>query len=97
MSKIPKPLFDFVIILPEKEESKEEKGWEVPDELKAKPQRGKVVRVGRGIQSTETGVWIQMQVTENDIVLFPKFKGNPLNYDGTEYLILKQTELQLIF
>lgn len=97
MSKLPKPLFDNILILPEKEEKKEDAGWEVPDEFKAKPQRGKVVRVGRGIQASESGVWIQQQVTEGDIVLFPKFKGYPLTYDGIEYLILRQTELQLIF
>lgn len=97
MQKFPQPLEDRILILPE-EETKESTSstFVIPDELKDKPRRGKVVAVGKGIQAKDTGAWIEMQVNKNDTVQFGKFSGSTLSIEGQEYLLMRQSDILFI-
>lgn len=88
MSKVNiKPLGDRVVILPEPAEEKTSSGIIIPDTAKEKPQRGKVVAVGSGTADEK------MEVKEGDTVLYGKYAGTEISVDGTDYLIMRQSDL----
>lgn len=82
-----KPLADRVLIEPAAAEEKTKSGIYIPDSAKEKPQKGKVVAVGKGKKDHE------MTVKENDTVLYGKFSGTELKLDGTDYLIMREDEI----
>jgi chaperonin GroES len=96
MQKFPQPLEDRVLILPEDEVKDQSSAFIIPDELKDKPRRGKVMAVGKGVQAKDTGVWIEMQVNKNDVVQFGKFSGSTLSIEGQEYLLMRQSDILFI-
>ena len=81
-----KPLADRVLVLPAQAEEKVG-GIIIPDTAKEKPQRGKVVAVGQGTKD-ET-----MVLKENDVVLYGKYAGTELEYEGEKYLIMRQSDV----
>ena len=88
MSKINiKPLGDRVVVFPEPAEEKTSSGIIIPDTAKEKPQRGKVVAVGSGTSDEK------MEVKEGDLVLYGKYSGTEITIDGTDYLIMRQSDI----
>lgn len=85
-----KPLQDSVLIEPQESEKKTAGGIIIPDSATEKPQKGKVVAVGNGIEDKK------MTTTVNDIVLYGKFSGTKLNIDDKEYLIMKESDILAI-
>ena len=85
-----KPLADRVLVLPAQAEEKPASGIIIPDTAKEKPQRGKVVAVGNGTKD-ET-----MIVKPNDTVLYGKYAGTELEFDGKKYLIMRQSDILAI-
>lgn len=81
-----KPLADRVLILPAQAEEKVG-GIIIPDTAKEKPQRGRIIAVGQGTKD-ET-----MVLKENDIVLYGKYAGTELEYEGEKYLIMRQSDV----
>ena len=81
-----KPLADRVLVVPAPAEEKVG-GIIIPDTAKEKPQRGKVVAVGQGTKDEV------MVLKENDIVLYGKYAGTELEYDGEKYLIMRQSDV----
>jgi chaperonin GroES len=67
----------------------------LPDSAKEKPQEGKVIAVGSG--TLKDGVRIALEVKEGDRVLFSKYAGTEIKYEGKEYLIMKESEIHAIF
>ncbi|MNJ74917.1 10 kDa chaperonin [compost metagenome] len=63
----------------------------LPDTAKEKPQEGKVVAVGSG--ALKDGVRIPLEVKEGDRVLFSKYAGTEVKYEGKEYLIMKESDI----
>ena len=93
MSKLKyKPLGDRVIVEPEAAEQKTKSGIVLPDTAQEKPQRGKVLSVGAG-RITDEGKTIPVNVNEGDIVIYAKYGGTELKYEGTEYLIVKESDI----
>ena len=91
MSKVKiKPLEDRVIVKPEEAEEKTASGIIIPDSAKEKPQKGTVVAVGEGTKD------VTMQVNVGDVVLYGKYSGTELSIDGTDYLIMKQSDILAI-
>lgn len=90
-----RPLGDRVIIaaLPQDEMTKG--GIILPDTAKEKPQQGEVVAVGKG-KISDTGETIAMSVKAGDKVLYGKYSGTEVKIDGTEYLIVKESEILAI-
>jgi chaperonin GroES len=64
----------------------------VPDSAKEKPHRGTVVAAGSG-KSNADGRRVPLDVKAGDTVLFGKFAGQEIKFDGVEYLILKEDEV----
>ncbi|WP_042225409.1 co-chaperone GroES [Oceanobacillus manasiensis] len=87
-----KPLGDRVVIELVEQEEKTASGIVLPDSAKEKPQEGKVVAVGSG-RVTEHGEKVALEVAEGDRIIFSKFAGTEVKYEGTEYLILRENDI----
>jgi chaperonin GroES len=83
-------LHDNVLVLPFDPEEVTSGGIYIPSTAKEKQTKGKVIAVGPG-KKDET-----MQVKEGETVLFGKYDGTEIKYDGKEYLILKQDRIYCI-
>jgi len=91
-----KPLADRVIVQPsDVSESKTAGGIIIPDTAKEKPQEGKIVAVGPG-RVDDDGKPIKMNVKVGDKVLYSKYGGTELKYDGKEYLIMSESDILAI-
>jgi len=84
------PLSDRVLVEPQEAEMKTASGLYIPDSAKEKPQQGKVVAVGKGKKDHE------MTVKVGDKVLYGKYSGSELKFDGKEYLIMKEDDILAI-
>ncbi len=88
MSKVNfKPLADRVLVEPAAAEEKTASGLYIPDTAKEKPQRGTIVAVGTGKPDEP------ITVKEGDTVLYGKYSGTEISIDGTDYLIMKETDI----
>ena len=87
-----RPLHDRVLIKVLDSEEKTSGGIIIPDTAKEKPQEGEVVAVGPGAKS-ENGKISPMDVKVGDIVLFGKWSGTEVKIDGTEYSIMKESDI----
>lgn len=81
------PLADRVLIEAAAAEEKTASGIIIPDTAKEKPQRGKVVAVGKGKKDEP------MTVKEGDSVLYGKYSGTEITVDGKEYLIMRESDI----
>ncbi|HIZ05486.1 MAG TPA: co-chaperone GroES [Candidatus Phocaeicola gallistercoris] len=82
-----KPLADRVVILPAPAEEKTVGGIIIPDTVKEKPLQGKVMAVGHGTKDEE------MVLKEGDNVLYGKYAGTEIEYEGVKYLIMRQSDV----
>ena len=89
-----RPLSDRVLIKRLEAEETTKSGIVLAGAAKEKPQEAEVIAVGPG--KIEDGNEIKMEVVVGDIVLFSKYSGSEIKYDGIEYIILKQEELLAI-
>ncbi|MBP3440517.1 MAG: co-chaperone GroES [Tidjanibacter sp.] len=85
-----KPLSDRVLILPNPAEEKTAGGLFIPDTAKEKPLTGKVVAVGPGTSE------VKMEVAVGDTVLYGKYSGTEVHFDGEDYLIMKQSDIMAV-
>ncbi|MDQ8735094.1 MULTISPECIES: co-chaperone GroES [unclassified Paenibacillus] len=90
-----RPLGERVLIEAIAKEETTASGIVLPDSAKEKPQEGKVVAVGSG--TLKDGVRVALEVKEGDRVLFSKYAGTEIKYEGKEYLIMKESEIHAIF
>ncbi len=91
MSVNVQPLHDRVIVKPEEKAEKTAGGIIIPDTAQEKPQRGKIVAVGKGSKRDEP-----MTVKVGDTVLFGKYGGTEIEIEGEKYLLLKETDIFVI-
>mgnify|MGYP000644123091 CR=1 FL=1 len=89
------PLGDRVIVKPIPVEEKTKGGIILPDTAKEKPMKGEVISVGKG-KVTDDGKVIEMEVKPGDIILYGKYSGTEIKFEGEEYLIVKQSEILAI-
>lgn len=82
-----KPLADRVLVEPAAAETTTSSGIIIPDTAKEKPQRGTVVAAGPGTADQPITVKV------GDVVLYGKYAGTELNHDGTDYLIMKESDI----
>jgi chaperonin GroES len=87
------PLGDRLIVEVLDEEQETVSGIVLPDTAKEKPQRGRVLAVGPGSRSQETGERVQMEVEEGDEVVFSKYGGTEIRIGTDEYLILRESDV----
>ena len=82
-----KPLEDRVLVEPLEAETTTASGLVIPDTAKEKPQEGKVVAAGPG-RVDDKGVRVPMDVQVDDVVIFSKYGGTEVRYNGKDYLLL---------
>jgi chaperonin GroES len=87
-----KPLADRVIIKPAAAEERTKGGIILPDTAKEKPVVGEVVAVGPG-KVGDDGKKIGMEVKVGDKVLYGKYSGTEVTYEGEEYLIMREADI----
>ena len=87
-----KPLSDRVVVKPEPAEEKTSSGIILPDTAKEKPQLGKIVAVGKG-KISDAGNIIKMDVKVNDKVLYGKYSGTEITFEGNELLIMRESDI----
>lgn len=87
-----KPLEDRVLVQPLEAEQTTASGLVIPDTAKEKPQEGKVIATGPG-RTDDNGKWIPMDLAAGDIVIFSKYGGTEVKYDGFEYLLLNARDI----
>jgi len=86
------PLADKVLVQRLEAENKTAGGIVLPDSAKEKPQRGKVVNVGKG-KILEDGTVKKLQVKKGDQILFTSYAGTEVKLDGKEYLIMDESSI----
>ncbi len=82
-----KPLADRVLIKPAPAEEKTVAGIIIPDTAKEKPLQGEVLATGNGTKDEE------MQLKAGDRVLYGKYSGTEVEFDGEKYLIMRQNDV----
>lgn len=82
-----KPLADRVLIEPAQVEEKTIGGIIIPDTAKEKPLKGTVVAAGNGTKDED------MVLKVGDVVLFGKYAGTELEFEGKKYLIMRQSDV----
>ena len=87
-----KPLHDRVIVSRIEEQETTKGGIIIPDTAKEKPAEGKIVAVGDG-KTLENGEKQALAVKVDDRVLFGKYAGTEIDYDGEEQLIMREDDI----
>ena len=87
-----KPLGDRLIVRAIEEEETTASGIVLPDTAKEKPQKGKVVAVGKG-RIDDNGKRIALDVEEGDEVLYSKYGGTEIKVDGDDLLVLRESDV----
>ncbi len=85
-----KPLADRVLIKPAAAEEKTVSGIIIPDSAKEKPLKGEVVAAGKGTKDED------MVVKAGDCVLYGKYAGTEIEWEGEKYLIMRQSDILAI-
>jgi chaperonin GroES len=88
-----KPLGDRLIVRAIEAEETTASGIVLPDTAKEKPQKGKVLAVGDGKLSEETGKRVPLDVSEGDEVLYSKYGGTEIIVDGEDLLVLRESDV----
>ncbi|MDE7381248.1 MAG: co-chaperone GroES [Muribaculaceae bacterium] len=85
-----KPLSDRVLIEPTAAEEVTLGGIIIPDSAKEKPLKGTVLAVGQGTKDEP------MVLKEGDKVLYGKYAGTEIEFEGTKYLMMRQSDVLAI-
>ena len=87
-----KPLSDRIVVRAQDAEEKTASGIILPDTAKEKPQIGLVVATGPG-KVNESGSINKMTVSKGDKVLYGKYSGNEISFEGDELLIMRESDI----
>ena len=87
-----RPLHDRVLVQPLEAEEKTAGGIIIPDTAQEKPMEGKVIAVGAGARG-EDGKVVKLDVKKGDRILYGKWSGTEGKVDGSDYLIMKESDI----
>ncbi len=87
-----RPLYDRVLVKRLEENTKTAGGIIIPDTAKEKPSEGIVQAVGTGVLTTD-GKIVPLTVKEGDKVLFGKWSGTEVKFEGETVLLLKESDI----
>ena len=90
-----KPLSDRVVVEPAAAEEKTSGGIILPDTAQEKPQQGTVVDTGPG-KVSDSGTLVEMSVKDGDKILYGKYSGTEVNVAGTDYIIMRESDILAI-
>jgi len=91
-----KPLEDRIMVQPLDAEQTTASGLVIPDTAKEKPQEGKVLAVGPGRFDDAGAKRIPLDVKDGDTVIYSKYGGTEVKYNGEEYLLLSARDVLAI-
>ena len=87
-----RPLQDRVIVRRMEEETTSPGGIVIPDSATEKPSKGEVVAVGPG-KSSDSGNLVKMTLKKGDKVLYGKYSGTEITHNGTDLLIMRESDI----
>ena len=87
-----RPLHDRILVRRIEEEEKTKGGLIIPDTAKEKPMEGKIIAVGKG-KVDEDGTLRPLDVHKGDRVLFSKYSGTEIQFEGDEHLIIREDDV----
>ena len=90
-----KPLEDRIVIRQVESEQTTASGLVIPDTAKEKPQEGEVIAVGPG-RVDDNGNRIPVDVKVGDVVIYSRYGGTEVKYEGQEYQILSSRDVLAI-
>tara|TARA_B100001750_G_scaffold238889_1_gene246118 strand:- start:1656 stop:1946 length:291 start_codon:yes stop_codon:yes gene_type:complete len=90
-----KPLADRVVVEAAPAEEMSSGGIILPDTAQEKPQQGTVVAVGPG-KVNDSGKEVAMSLKKGDKILYGKYSGTEFAFEGTEYLIMRESDILAI-
>lgn len=90
-----KPLGSRIVVEPIEQEEITAGGIVLPETAKEKPQKGNVLAIGPGDRN-DKGEQIALDVKVGDVVLFAKYSGTEIKYDGKKLLILRESDVLAI-
>lgn len=85
-----KPINDRVVVKPAQADEKTSGGIIIPDTAKEKPQKGEIIAVGPG----KDGNLMTVQI--GDKVLYGKYSGQELHFEGHDYLIMREDDILVV-
>ena len=85
-----KPLADRVLVEPSEAETTTASGIIIPDTAQEKPQKGTIVATGNGKKDEP------LTVKVGDTVLYGKYSGTELKYEGKDYMIMRESDILAI-
>ena len=87
-----KPLGDRIVVQANEAETTTASGLVIPDTAKEKPQEGTVLAVGPGAFD-DKGNRLPIDVKVGDVVIYSKYGGTEIKYNGEEYLVLSSRDV----
>ena len=90
-----KPLGDRVVIRVLEQEEKTASGIFLPDTAKEKPSKGEVIAVGPG-KVQDDGKRVALDVKVGDKIIFSKYAGTEVKFEGVQYLIVSERDILAI-
>ena len=87
-----KPIGDRIVVKPLEAEEVTKGGIILPDSAKEKPQKGKVIAIGAG-RILDNGTRVPVEVKECDTIIYSKYGGTEVKFDGEEYLIVNERDI----
>jgi chaperonin GroES len=87
-----KPIGSHVIVKRHEAEDKSKGGIFIPEKGKEKPKQGTIISVGNG-KVMEDGKRQAMQLKAGDDVIFNSYAGTEVKVEGTEYLVMEESEV----
>ncbi len=96
MSVSIKPLEDRILVQTLDAEQTTASGLVIPDTAKEKPQEGKVLAVGPGRFDEDGDKRIPLDIAVGDVVIYSKYGGTEVKYNGEEYLLLSARDVLAI-
>ena len=87
------PLEDRIVVRTAEAEEKTSSGLVIPDTAKEKPQQGEVLAVGPGRRSEQSGDIIPMDIEVGDTVVYSKYGGTEITFEGEDLLILSSRDV----
>lgn len=90
-----RPLADKVLVQRVEAQTVTSGGIVLPDSAKEKPQRGKIISVGKG-KILDDGTIRKVQVKKGDKILFTSYAGTDVKIDGKEYLIMSESDIMAV-
>lgn len=85
-----RPLADRVLVEPKEAETKTASGLFIPDNAKEKPQEGVILATGNGKKDEP------MELKAGDKVLYGKYSGTEIHYEGKTYLMMRQNDVMAV-